>query len=97
MPSDLPSELARWFQNTQRLLDRFAETAEQQKQLHAMVANLVCENEELREEINNLRNMVTRLTGQRAEMAQALRGLAAYVTAVKDHVLRQSREGTSSE
>lgn len=97
MPSDLPSELARWFQNMQRLLDRLAQTAEQQKQLHEMVERLVRENEELREEINHLRNMVTHLTGQRAETAQALRGLAAYVTAIKDQVRRQSREGRSSD
>jgi regulator of replication initiation timing len=81
----------------QRLLDRLAQTSEQQKQLHEMVERLVRENEELREEINNLRNIVTHLTGQRAETAQALRGLAANVTAVKDRVLRQSREGSSSE
>lgn len=97
MPSDLPSELARWFENTQRLLDRLAQTSEQQKQLHETVERLVRKNEELREEINNLRNIVTHLTSQRAETAQALRGLAAYVTAVKDRVLRQSREGSSSE
>ncbi len=81
----------------QRLLDRLAQTAEQQKPLHEMVERLVRENEELREEINHLRNMVTHLTGQRAETAQALRGLAAYVTAIKDQVLRQSREGRSSD
>ena len=97
MPSDLPSELVRWFENTQRLLDRLAQTSEQQKQLHETVERLVRKNEELREEINNLRNIVTHLTSQRAETAQALRGLAAYVTAVKDRVLRQSREGSSSE
>ena len=97
MPSDLPSELARWFENMQRLLDRLAQTAEQQKQLHEAVERLIRENEGLREEINNLRNMVTHLTGQRAETAQALRGLVAYVTAVKDQVLRQSRDGSSSE
>ena len=97
MPSDLPSELIRWFQNMQRMLDRLAQTAEQQNELHAMVARLVRENGELRAEMDNLRNMVTRLTGQRAETAQALRGLAAYVTAAKDEVMRRSREGTSSE
>jgi regulator of replication initiation timing len=97
LPSDLPAELARWFQNMQRLLDRLAQTAEQQKQLLEMVERLVRENEELREEINHLRNMVTHLTGQRAETTQALRGLAAYVTAIKDQVLRQSREGRSSD
>ena len=76
----------------QRLLDRLARTAEQQKPLHEMVERLVRENEELREDINHLRNMVTHLTGERAETAQALRDLAAYVTAAKDQVLRRSRE-----
>ena len=77
----------------QRMLDRLAQTAEQQSQLQAMVGSLLRENEELREELANLRTMVTRLTDQRAETAQALRGLAAYVN---DQVLRQSRERTSS-
>jgi regulator of replication initiation timing len=97
MPSDLPSELIRWFQNMQRMLDRLAQTAEQQNELHAMVARLVRENGELREEMDTLRDMVTRLTAQRAETAQALRGLAAYVTAIKDDVMRRSGEGPSAE
>jgi hypothetical protein len=54
-------------------------------------------NGELREEMDNLRNIVTRLTEQRAETAQTLGSLAAYVAAVKDEVMRRSREGTSSE
>jgi len=97
LPSDLPSELVRWFQNMQRMLDRLAQTAEQQSELHVMVARLVRENEELRGEIDHLRNVVIRLTDQRAETAQALRGLAAHATAVNDEVMRRSREGTSSE
>lgn len=94
MPSDLSSELVRWFQNMQRVLDRLAEREEQQNQLHAAVARLLLENEELREEMEDLRNMVIRLTNQRAETAQTLRDLAAYVSAVKDQVRRQSGEGT---
>jgi hypothetical protein len=43
--------------------------------------------------MENLRNMVTRLTNQRAETRQTLRGLAAYVSAVKDRVLRQPGDG----
>jgi regulator of replication initiation timing len=97
LPSDLPSELSRWFENMQRLLDRLAQTAEQQKQLREMVERLVRENEGLREDINHLRSMVADLTGDRAETAQVLRNLAAYVTAVKDQVLRRSREGRSPE
>lgn len=94
MPSDLSSELVRWFQNMQRVLDRLAEREEQQNQLHAAVARLLLENEELREEMEDLRNMVIRLTNQRAETAQTLRDLAAYVSAAKDQMLRQSGEGT---
>ena len=94
MPSDLSSELVRWFQNTQRVLDRLAERAEQQNELHAAVARLLLENEELREEMEDLRNMVIRLTNQRAETAQTLLDLAAYVSAVKDRMRRQSGEGT---
>ena len=97
MPSDLPSELIRWFQNVQRMLDRLAQAAERQNQLDAMVERLVRENGELREEMDNLRNMVTRLTEQRAETARALGSMAAHVAAVKDEVMRRSREGTSSE
>jgi len=94
LPSDLSSELVRWFQNTQRVLDRLAERAEQQNELHAAVARLLLENEELREEMEDLRNMVIRLTNQRAETAQTLRDLAAYVSAVKDEMRRRSGERT---
>ena len=81
----------------QRALDRLAQTAEQQNKLHAMVARLIRENGELREEKDNLRSMVIRLTEQRAETARALGSLVAYVAAVKDEVMRRSSEGTSSE
>ncbi len=81
----------------QRLLDGWAQTAEQQKQLREMLKTLVHENEGLREELHHLRAMVTHLTGQRAETAQTVRDLAAYVAAVKDQVLRRSREGRPSE
>ena len=95
MPSDLPAELIRWFQNMQRALDRVAQTVEQQNKLHAMVARLVLAK--LPVLPDNLRNTVIRLSDQRAETAQALRGLIAYVTALRDEVMRRSREGTSSE
>ena len=97
MPSDLPSELSRWFENMQRLLDGWAQTAEQQKQLHEMVKTLVRENEGLREDINHLRSMVAHLTNDRAETVHVLRSLAAHVTAANDQVLRRSREGRSPE
>jgi regulator of replication initiation timing len=81
----------------QRVLDRLAQTAEHQTHLDAEVARLVRENEELREEANNLRDRVSRLTEQRAETAQALRALAAHVTGVRSQVLRQAREAPPSE
>ena len=62
MPSDLPSELIRWFQNVQRMLDRLAQAAERQNQLDAMVERLVRENGELR------------LTGPNAESKLPLSG-----------------------
>ena len=65
----------------QRMLDRLAQAAERQNQLDAMVERLVRENGELREEMDDLRNMVTSLTEQRAETARALEGLAAYAAA----------------
>jgi hypothetical protein len=43
-----------------------AQTAEQQNELHAMVARLVRENRELHEGMDDLRSIVTRLTDQRA-------------------------------
>jgi regulator of replication initiation timing len=46
----------------QRLLDRLAQTAEQQRQLREVVERLVRENEGLREDINHLRSMVAHLT-----------------------------------
>jgi hypothetical protein len=62
-----------------------------------MVARLVRENGELRQEMEHVRKVVTQLTNQQAATAQTLRGLASYVTAVNDDVLRQSRRTTSSE
>jgi len=96
LPSDLPSELSRWFENMQRLLD-LAQTAEQQRQLREMVERLLRENEGLREDINHLRSMVAHLTNDRAETVHVLRSLAAHVTAANDQVLRRSREGRSPE
>jgi regulator of replication initiation timing len=68
LPSDLPSELIRWFQNVQRILDRLAQAAERQNQLDAMVERLVRENGELREEMDNLRR------GERRSDAAIKRG-----------------------
>jgi regulator of replication initiation timing len=68
LPSDLPSELIRWFQNVQRMLDRLAQAAERQNQLDAMVERLVRENGELREEMDNLRR------GERRSDAAIKRG-----------------------
>lgn len=69
MATNLSAEIARWFENTQRLLDRLAEAAQQQEQLEALVAALERDNEQLRREIDELRT-------ERAGVADVLRALA---------------------
>jgi type II secretory pathway component PulJ len=67
--SSLSAEIARWFENTQRLVDRLAETANRQEQLEALVAALEQDNEQLRRELDELRT-------ERASVAEILRALA---------------------
>ena len=69
MASKLSAEIARWFENTQRLVDRFAEAAQQQEQLEALVATLERDNAQLRREVEELRT-------ERAGVAEVLRVLA---------------------
>ncbi len=69
MASELSAEIARWFENTQRLVERFAEAAQQQDQLKALVAALGRDNEQLRREVEELRT-------ERAGVAEVLRALA---------------------
>jgi len=65
LDSSLSAEIARWFENTQRLVDRLAETAQRQEQ----VAALERDNEQLRRELEELR-------AERASVAEILRALA---------------------
>jgi type II secretory pathway component PulJ len=69
LASNLSAEIARWFENTQRLVERFAEAAQQQEQLKALVAALERDNEHLRREVEELRT-------ERAGVAEVLRALA---------------------
>jgi type II secretory pathway component PulJ len=69
LASSLSAEIARWFENTQRLVDRVAETAHRQAQLNALVAALERDNEQLRQELEELR-------AERASVAEILRALA---------------------
>jgi len=69
LASNLSAEIARWFENTQRLVERFAEAAQQQDQLKALVAALERDNEHLRREVEELRT-------ERAGVAEVLRALA---------------------
>jgi type II secretory pathway component PulJ len=69
LASSLSEELARWFENTQRLVDRLTETAEPQEQLEALIAALERDNEQLRGEIEELRT-------ERASVADILRARA---------------------
>ena len=77
MASDLSAEIARWFENTRRLVDRFAEAAQQQDQLKALVAALERDNEQLRREVEELRT-------HRASVAEALRALAEDLNPTPD-------------
>jgi chromosome segregation ATPase len=69
LASNLSAEIARWFENTQRLVDTLAETANRQEQLEALVAALEQDNEQLRRELDELRT-------ERASVAEILRALA---------------------
>ena len=69
MDSSLGAEIARWFENTQRLVDRLEETAQRQEQLNALVGALERDNEQLRRELEELR-------AERASVAEILRALA---------------------
>lgn len=67
LASSLSEEIARWFETTQRLVDRLAETAQRPEQLEALVAALKRDNEQLRRE---------ELRTERANVAEILRALA---------------------
>jgi septal ring factor EnvC (AmiA/AmiB activator) len=69
LASNLSAEIARWFENTQHLVDTLAETANRQEQLEALVAVLEQDNEQLRRELDELRT-------ERASVAEILRALA---------------------
>ena len=69
LASSLGAEIARWFENTQRLAGRLAETVNRQEQLEALVAALEQDNEQLRRELDELRT-------ERASVAEILRALA---------------------
>jgi type II secretory pathway component PulJ len=69
LSSSLRAEMAQWFENAQRLVNRLAETVQGHEQLTAVVAALERDNEHLRREIAELR-------AERASVADILRALA---------------------
>ena len=69
MASNLRAEITRWFENTQRLVDRLVEATQHQGRLEALVAALERDNEQLRREVDELRI-------ERAGVAEVLRALA---------------------
>ena len=77
MASTLSEEIARWFENTQRLVERFAEAVQQQDQLKALVAALERDNEQLRREVEELRT-------ERVGVAEVLRALAEDLNPTPD-------------
>jgi len=78
---DVGAELTRWLENTKRLLDQLAATAERQDQLEAQVAALERDNEQLRRMLDELANEIRLLRTERASIAEILGALAADLSA----------------
>ncbi len=76
MASNIGAEIARWFENTKHLVERLAETAQRQEQLELKDAALERDNEQLRGELDTLRNEIHLLRIERASVAEILRALA---------------------
>lgn len=81
MAPDVGAELTRWLENTKRLLDQLAATAERQDQLEAQVAALERDNEQLRRMLDELANEIRLLRTERASIAEILGALAADLSA----------------
>jgi len=78
---DVGAELTRWLENTKRLLDQLAATAERQDQLEAQVAALERDNEQLRRTLDELASEIRLLRTERASIAEILGALAADLSA----------------
>ena len=78
---DVGAELTRWRENTKRLLDQLAATAERQDQLEAQVAALERDNEQLRRTLDELASEIRLLRTERASIAEILGALAADLSA----------------
>ena len=76
MVSNISAEIARWFENTKHLVDRLAESAQRQEQLEVKDATLERDNEQLRGELDELRNEIQLLRIERASVAEILRSIA---------------------
>ncbi len=81
MAPDVGAELTRWLENTKRLLDQLAATAERQDQLEAQVAALERDNEQLRRTLDELASEIRLLRTERASIAEILGALAADLSA----------------
>ena len=69
MASSLRADLAQWFEDTRRLMERLTATAQHQEQLEALLAARERDNEQLRREVDALRT-------EQANVADILRTLA---------------------
>jgi ABC-type transporter Mla subunit MlaD len=85
LASDVGAELARWLENTKRLVDQLAATAERQDQLEAQVAALERDNEQLRRTLDELRSEIQLLRTERASIAEILRTLAEDLSARQNY------------
>ena len=86
MNSDARRDIARWFQEGQRLFETLLERAERLEQLQMTLEQ---DKEELRREITRLQHDNESLQAQRDELLAAFNGLAGHVTQVVDEVLQR--------
>ncbi len=86
MNSDVRRDIARWFEEGQRLFGTLLERVERLEQLQMTLER---DKEELRQEITHLQHHNEILQARREELLAAFRGVAGHVTQVVDEVLQR--------
>ncbi len=86
MNSDARRDVARWFEEGQRIFGTLLERVERLEQLQMTLER---DKEELHREITRLQHHNEILQAQREELLAAFRGLAGHVTQVVDEVLQR--------
>jgi uncharacterized membrane protein YccC len=86
MNSDARRDVARWFEEGQRIFGTLLERVERLEQLQMTLER---DKEELHREITRLQHHNEILQVRREELLAAFRGLAGHVTQVVDEVLQR--------